>query len=164
MDAFEAIRRRRSVREFSGKTLSKGDIEALVDSGRLAPTARKEEPWEFVVVSERDRLARLAGLTDHGRFIAEAACAIVVVCRDTKYYLEDGCAATENILIAASAMGLGACWVAGDKKHYSANVLEFVGAPAAMKLISILAIGYPKTATSPIEKRPIESVIHWEKY
>jgi nitroreductase len=164
MEALEAIRRRHSVREFADRHVPADVIEKLVDCGRLAPTARKEEPWEFVAVTKRESLVKLAEMTDHGRFIAGAACAIVVTCRDTKYYLEDGCAATENILVAAEALGLGACWVAGDKKPYCAQVLKFISAPEGARLISILAIGYPKSPSKPLTKRPLKDVMHWESF
>jgi nitroreductase len=86
-----------------------------------------------------------------------------ILCRDTKYYLEDGSAATENILLAARAHGLGSCWVAGDKKPYAAEIYRLVGAPPGYKLISLIPIGYP--AESPEKsKRPLSDVLHWEKY
>jgi len=88
---------------------------------------------------------------------------VVVLCRDTKYYLEDGCNASQNMLVAARAHGLGACWVAGDKKAYAGKVREMVGAPATCKLISLLAIGYPAEEREN-EKRPLSDVLHWEKY
>lgn len=164
MDAFEAIRRRCSVREFAAGALSRETIEKIVDCGRRAPTARKEEPWEFVVVTDRTALGALAAATDHGTFMREASCAIIVVCRQTKYYLEDGCAATENILLAATALGLGACWVAGDKKPYCAAVLELCGAPSAYRLVSIVAIGHPARLQEQTGRRPLADLIHWERY
>jgi nitroreductase len=164
MDAIDAIRARHSIRQFSDKQIPKEAIEKIVDCGRLAPTARKEEPWEFVVVTDKDALAKMGRLADHGPFIKEAGCAIVVCCRDTKYYLEDGCAATENILVAAAGLGIGSCWVAGDKKPYAPAVLELLGAPAEVKLVSIIALGYPVKDHGPLQKRPLTDVLHWERY
>jgi nitroreductase len=88
---------------------------------------------------------------------------VVVLCKDTKYYLEDGSAATQNILLAARAHGLGSCWVAGDKKPYASDICRLVGAPPIYKLVSLIPIGNP--AEIPEQpKRPLADVLHWEKY
>lgn len=164
MDVLDAIRARRSVRKYSDKPIPKEVIARIVDCARFAPTARGEEPWEFIAVTDRERLDRIAGMTDHGKFIGACACALVVCCKDTKYYLEDGCAATENILVGAAALGVGSCWVAGDKKPYCEELLEFLKVPEGYKLISILALGYPAENAIPQEKRPLQEMLHWERF
>src|SRR5512135_3275956 len=118
METLECIARRLSVREYSPKAIPRDVLEKLVDAGRRAPSARAVEPWEFVVVTNKDMLLKLGQLATNGSFLKEAAACIAVFCLDTKYYLEDGCAATENILLAATDAGVGSCWVAGDKKPY----------------------------------------------
>lgn len=164
METFDAIRSRCSVRDFSDKLIPRELIEKIVEAGSLAPTARNESPWEFVAVVDKDRLSQLAGLTDYGKFIEKSACAIVICSKDTKYYLEDCSAATENILIAIASLGLGACWVAGDKKPYCQKVLELVKVPAGYKLVSIIALGYPLKPTKPTTKRPLKEVLHWGNF
>ena len=164
METFESIARRVSVREYSSKAVPKALIEKLVDAGRRAPTARAVEPWEFVVVSDKKALEKLAGLAENGRFIKGSSCAIAVFCKETKYYLEDGSAATENILLAAADLGLGACWVAGDKKPYADDVARLLKAPAGTRLISILPIGWPASEARQAKNRPLEEVIHWERF
>ena len=163
MDAIEALKTRRSVRAYTGEPVPKKTIEDIVDCGRLAATAINIQPWEFVVVMDPALRRRLAETTDHGKFIADAPVCVVVLCQATKYYLEDGSAATENILLAARAHGLGACWVAGDKKPYASRICRLVGAPPDFKLVSLIPIGYP--AESPEKaKRPLSAVLHWEQY
>lgn len=163
MDAIEALKNRRSVRAYQDKPVPKEVIEDVVDCGRLAATAINIQPWEFVVVTDAEMRRQLADTTDYGKFIAEAPVCIVVFCKDTKYYLEDGSAATQNTLVAAHAHGLGSCWVAGDKKPYADKVRQMVGAPGEMKLISLISLGYP--AEKPQRpKRPLTEVIHWERY
>lgn len=164
MDALEVFKNRISVREYSDKALSKADLEKIVDAGRLAATARNEQPWEFIAVTGKDKIKELAGITDHGKFMSGAAAAIVIFCKDTKYYLEDGCAATENMLLAATAIGIASCWIAGDKKEYGVRIAGALGVPAGMKLISIISLGYPKTRPEPHQKRSLKEVIHWEKF
>ncbi len=161
MEALEAIRTRRSVRKYKPDPVSRETLKALVDAGRLAPTARNEQPWEFVVVTDAQRRKRLATIATHGTFIADAPACIVVVCKPSDYYLADGSAATTQILLAATALGLGTCWVAGDGKDYAPAVLKAIGAPAKYKLISLIAVGYAAETPAPA-KRGLSEVLHWE--
>jgi nitroreductase len=93
MDNLELLRRRRSIRSFQDKGISKGELEKIIDCARFAPTARDVQPWEFVVITEKSRLKKIAELAENGRFISQAAACVAVFCRETKYYLEDGCSA-----------------------------------------------------------------------
>lgn len=163
MDAIEALKTRRSVRVYQQRDVPKELLEQIVDCARLAPTALNLQPWEFVVVTDKAMLRDIARATDHGRFIEDAAACIIVLCRNTKYYLEDGSAATQNILLAAHALGLGACWVAGDKKPYAETIRRMVGAPDGYRLVSLVPVGYPaERPTKP--KRPLAEVLHWERF
>ena len=164
MDALTAIATRHSVRKFTSQAVPRNVLETIVDAGRMAPTARNEQPWEFVVVTSRDLLKRIGEATDHGKFIADAAACIAVICKASKYYLEDGCAATENILIAASALGVQSCWVAGDKKAYARDILSLLGAPPNHNLVSLLALGYGDGEPKSYVKRGLDRVLHWERF
>jgi nitroreductase len=68
------------------------------------------------------------------------------------------------MLVAAASLGIGSCWVAGDKKPYCAKMLELLTAPPGMRLVSIIALGYPAKAEGPIQKRPLKEVLHWERF
>ena len=166
MDALTALKTRRSIREYKDKPIPKDVLEKIVDAARFAPTARNEQPWEFVVVSERAALNKISAITDHGKFIALGAACILVFCRDTKYYLEDGAAATQSLLLAATALGVGSCWVAGDKKPYCRPINELLSVPLTLKLVSLISLGYPESekAFNITQKRSLEEVIHWERF
>ena len=166
MDNLDLLCFRRSIRVFQNKSIAKADLEKLVNAARFAPTARNVQPWEFVVVTDKPKLTELAKLAENGRFIAGSAACIAVFCTDTKYYLEDGCAATCNILLAATALGIGSCWVAGDKKPYASQVNNLLSAPEEMKLISLIALGYPqdKDCFKSSDKRELKELLHWEKF
>jgi len=164
MEALEAIRTRRSVRSFTANPVPREIIERIIDGARLAPSANNIQPWEFVVVTDQATRERIASLTDYGRFIADAPVCIAVFCKNTRYYLEDGCAATENILIGARALGLSSCWVAGDKKRYAGEISKILGVPGSHKLISLLALGYSSVKASAYGKRELDEVTHWEKF
>lgn len=166
MENLELLRFRRSVRAFQNKSIPKNQLEEIIDVARFAPTARNVQPWEFVVVTDKLKLNALANLAENGRFISSAAACIAVFCTDTKYYLEDGSAATCNILLAATALGIGSCWVAGDKKPYALQVNNLLHAPLGMKLNSLIALGYPqeKGCFKLAEKRKLKELLHWEKF
>jgi nitroreductase len=164
MDILECIAKRASVREYQARSIDENILRQLVDAGRRAPTARGIEPWEFVAVTEKEVLQKLGQLANTGVFIKDSAACIAVFSQDTKYYLEDGSAATENILLAACGFGLGACWVAGDKKPYAEEVARLLGAPDALKLVSLIALGWPRKDVSQNKKRQIKEVLHWQKF
>jgi len=164
MDALEALRTRRSCRRFATKEVGRDRLEQILDAGRLAATARNEQPWEFVVVTDQAARTEIAAMTDYGPFIADAPVCIAVLATDTKYYLEDGSAATQNMLVAAHALGLGACWVAGDKKPYAPKVVARLGAPADMKLVALVALGWPEGDLPNPKKRSLDEVSHWETF
>lgn len=165
MDALEVLKTRRSVRRFKDVPVEREKIEEIIDCARLAPSAVNLQPWEFVVVTDARKREEIARFTDYGKFIREAPVLIAVFCKDTKYYLEDGCAATENILLAAWALGLGSCWVAGDKKPYAEQVRKALQVPEGYRLVSLIALGYPEAVPSGLSlKRNLKEVLHWEKF
>ncbi|MBI4845101.1 MAG: nitroreductase family protein [Candidatus Omnitrophica bacterium] len=165
MELTVIINKRASIRKFKNESISKEVLKSLVDAGRRAPSARAVEPWEFIVVCRRQTLEKIAQLASaNAGFLAESAAAIVIFSRQTKYYLEDGCAACENILLAAVNAGLGACWIAGDKKDYASDVVKLLGAPLAIKLVAIIALGVPAEEFRQSKKRGLDDVLHWESY
>ena len=164
METFYSISKRASVREYLNQPVPKEMLEKLVDAGRRAPSARAVEPWEFVVVTERETLDQLAGFISTGVFLKEATACIIIFCQDVKYYLEDGSAATENVLVAATDLGLGTCWIAGDKKEYCDEVKTMFQVPSSYKLISLISVGWAAKSPRQHKKRKLEEVLHWEKF
>jgi len=166
MDTIEIIKNRRSIREYADKDIPKGLLEKIIDAARFAPTARNVQPWEFVVITQAAVLEKLGGLAENARFMSKAKACIAVFCVDTKYYLEDGCAATCNILLAATALGVGSCWVAGDKKDYCGDISSLLNVPVAYKLVSLISLGYPRSKDNFCEgeKKSLKESIHWEKF
>ena len=161
--ATEVLKSRRSIRTYTSQAVPRSIIEDIVDCARLAPTAMNEQPWDFVVITDRTILKQIPPMLGHAEFAANAAFAILVLSHNTAYADEDCCAATENLLIAAAAHGLGSCWIAGTKQAYGPVVAKAFGAPEDRHLISIVSFGYP--AEDPIvEKRSLDEVIHWEKF
>ncbi len=160
----DMIRSRRSIRRYGKGKIDRTDLEDIVDCGRLAATARNEQPWTFVVVTGKDRLKRIADATSHGKFIKDGSACILVCARDCDYYLEDCCAASQNLLLAAHAKGLGACWVAGHGKDYAKDIKKLAGIPDEIHLVSLIPIGIKEGDAPGTRKLGLEDVISWESY
>ena len=161
MEALEAIRRRRSVRQYTGESIPREDLEKIVDAGRLAPTGNNRQPWDFIVVTDRamiDRLKVAAGWMDKaGAIIA------VVLDPSSRWWLEDGSAAVENMLIASTALGYGSCWLEGYTLPREEEFKALLGVPEGKRLLTLVPFGVPAERPT-VEKKSLEEVIHWEKY
>lgn len=164
MDFFEVVKKRKSVREYSEKKVEKALIEKIIDAGRVAATARNEQPWEFIATYDKDILQKICAMCPNGPFIKDASCLIAVFSKDTKYYIEDCSAATQNMLLSIEALGLGGCWIAGDKKDYADSVKKIFSVPEGYKLVSMISVGYPKRPQGPKTKRQVKEVLHWERW
>jgi nitroreductase len=158
------IKQRRSVRRYKADPVPEEVIRDVLDCARLAPTARNKQPWLIGAVTDPELRGEIAHLADHGRFIDQApVCFAVFSLKKEKYYLEDAVAATMNILTAASAHGLSACWVAGDKKRYGKKVAALLGIPRGYGLVTLVACGYSDDTPSPAKKR-LEEMSFVNKY
>jgi nitroreductase len=161
MDALEAIRKRRSVRKFTGELISREDLEKIVDAGRLAATGSNRQPWDFVVVTDREMIDKL---TVVGKWMDKAGAIIAVVLDPySRWWMEDGSAAIENMLIASTALGYGSCWVEGDSQPHEEMCKTLLGIPKGKRLLALVPVGVPVDWPK-IDKRPLESVLHWQIY
>ena len=161
MDALEAIRRRRSVREYTGDPVPREDLETIVDAGRLAATGNNKQPWDFIVVTEREMIDELKVAS---RWMEKAGAIIAVVMdSSSRWWLEDGSAAVENMLIASTALGYGSCWLEGYTLPREEEFKALLGVPEEKRLLTLVPIGVP-TEWPTRDKKPLEEVIHWERY
>ena len=160
----EAIKKRRSVRRFEPKPVDTEVIKEILDCARLAPTAINIQPWLFGAVTDDELKRQIADTTDHGKFIKDCAVCFAVFADTTqKYFLEDGCAATENILLACTAHEIASCWVAGHKKAYVDSIRKLLNVPEPYTLIALIAAGYSNEKASP-NKRSLDEVTFFNKF
>lgn len=164
MEANEAILTRRSVRHYQDRPVARDLVEKIVQAGLSAPSGRNVQPVEFIAVTDAERRNKLAALCDYGKFIDQAPVCLVVISRDSKYFLEDSSAAAENCLIAATGLGLGSCWIAGDKKPYADTILQVLAVPKDYKLVCLITIGHPVLPIMPVRKKSLKDGLHWESY
>ena len=161
MEALEAIRTRRSIRRFKPGDIPREHLETIVDAGRLAASGNNVQPWDFIVVTERATIAEFK-VTE--AWVAQASAVIAVVIDPaTRWWVEDGAAAIQNMLLAAAALGYGACWVEGDLLPYEDMVKSLLGVPAAKRLMALIPVGVPAVIPKP-KKRALKDVLHWERY
>jgi len=173
LDVLETIRLRRSVRSFRDSDISDDDVKKLIDAARRAPSAGNIQPWEFVVVRKREIRRRLATAALDQSFIEEAP-VVIVVCADQKsssdgygsrgaylYCIQDTAAATENMLLAACALGLGACWVGA---FHEEEVRSILGVPVGIRPVAIVPVGHPAEKPQARYTRPLEEIIHQETF
>jgi nitroreductase len=161
MDALEAIRRRRSVRKYTGDPIPREDLEQIVDAGRLAATGNNRQPWDFIVVTDGAMIDKLKVAS---RWMEQAGAIIAVVMDpSSRWWLEDGSAAVENMLIASTALGYGSCWLEGYTLPREEEFKALLGVPEGKRLLTLVPIGVPAEWPTP-EKKPLEEVIHWERY
>ncbi len=161
MDTLEAIRKRRSIRRYTGDAVPVADLEAIVDAGRLAATGSNRQPWDFIVVTDRTMIEQFKVA---GPWMEQAGAVIAVVMDPaSRWWVEDGAAAIENMLLASTALGYGACWVEGDALPREKQFKMLLGVPPEKRLMALIPVGAPAEEPAPA-KKPLEQVLHWEKY
>lgn len=143
---------RRSIRAYTDQPVSEADIQSLLEAGMAAPSASNRQPWHFVVVTDRKLLQELANSHPYGKMLAHAAVAIAV-CGDpgiSDWWVQDCSAATENILIAAAALGLGSVWLGcHGRPEREQAIRDVLGIPPHIGVLSVLSIGHPAERKEP---------------
>ena len=158
MDCLEAIMTRRSVRTFEPGPVSDHQLDAILRAGMAAPSAGNERPWRFIVVREPEALVRLSKATPFAKPLAGAAVGIVVCADRSKltypgFWPVDCAAATENILLAAHALGLGGLWMGVHPiSPLVWNVRRIVGTPKNVVPMSLVAIGVPAKLPAAVDR------------
>ncbi len=168
-ETLRIIHERKSVRNFTDKPVSDSDLELLVKAGMAAPSARNLQPWAFIIVNERDILDELGKSLKNARMLLNAQAAIIVcgditkasMQPDSAYWVQDCCAATQNILLAAESIGLGAVWTAAypylDRLEVVRNTLKV---PENLIPLNVIPIGYPTGEDKPKDKWDPE-IVFW---
>ncbi len=171
MDIIELIKTRRSVRSFSEETVSEEALRKLVDAGCWAPTASNMQAWQFVIVRDKDRMKKLQRFSP-GLFVMPSAFIVICVDKDLAYKkcgemgrdilsLADVSMAAQNIMLTAHSMGLGTCVLRSfDPKAYQI-LLEL---PPSIVPELMVTVGYPKVVPKAPGRRPLEEVLHFERW
>ncbi len=169
MDAIECIHTRRSIRRYEQKEVPEELIKEILSSGMTAPSARNQQPWQFIVVTDKDLLEKIPKLHPHAR-MAESAAVAILVCGDLSleeskdYWVQDCSAATENILLASHALGLGAVWCGiYPREDRVKRFRKLLGLPKHIIPLSLVPIGYPAHSAGKVDRFRKER-IHYNKW
>lgn len=169
METLQAIYERRSIRKYTNQDVSIDTIKKLLKAAMYAPSARNEQVWDFIVVRDSEKLLKITEVQHYSNMLKEAKVAIIVCCNLKKikyqgYWIQDCSAATENILLAAHALGLGAVWLG---VYPNSDVVEGVSKifdlPQQVIPLSIISIGYPAEKRT-TKDRYNENVVHYDKW
>ncbi len=169
MEAMEAILSRRSIRKYTDKKVSDEVVKELLEAGMSAPSAGNEQPWHFVAITDHKILDEIPKIHPYSGMLKEAPLAILI-CGDESlqkyegYWVQDCSAATENILIAANAIGLGGVWLGVYPiEDRVAGIRKLLGMPEKVIPFALLSIGYP-AEQKPLADRYDESRVHHDKW
>lgn len=160
---------RRSVRRYAAQAVEKTALEQICRAALAAPSARNQQLRELVVITERATLEALREVLPNAQMLKDAAAALVVCgILDNEwsmYWQQDCSASVENALLAAEALGLGACWCGlFPVEERAAKTAEILGVPARLKPMALITIGVPLDGTERAKDKWIPEKIHWEKF
>ena len=163
-DAMDVIFSRKSVRHYTDQEVETDKLLTLVKAGMAAPTAMNRQPWSFIIVTN---MAQVASINDRpGLMMLKKAKAVILVLgkKDEKFWQQDCSAATENILLAAEALGLGAVWCAGyPMTDRTESYKELFNYSDDYEVLSLISIGYSTGEDQPKDKYK-EEKIHWNRW
>lgn len=155
MDALETIYTRRSIRHYTNETVPDDLLETVLRAAMAAPSAQNQQPWQFIVIRERATLDVIPQFHPHAQMLKEAGLA-VVVCGDLRLETSEGrwqqdcCAAVENMLLAAHAVGLGAVWVGVyPREEHVVKIRSLLHLPDVIVPLAIIPLGFPAEKKKP---------------
>ncbi|MGQ9621098.1 MAG: nitroreductase family protein [Bacteroidales bacterium] len=149
MELYEGLLTRRSIRKYTGEKINDRDIDLIIKAGMYAPSANNKRPWHFVIIDDREVMDRIMTAHPYASMLKDASHAIVV-CGDLKkqnapgYYLLDCSAATQNVLLAAHALGYGAVWLGVEPREGRIRAIsEILKLPEDIRPVSVVSVGVP---------------------
>ncbi len=170
MDLYKAIETRKSVRAYQDKPVEKEKFSRIMAAARLAPSARNDEEWRIVAVSDTETRRKLAEASGGQMFVAEAAYVLVICTESDKRlmmcgqpaYIIDAAIITDHITLASAAEGLGTCWIGAFDAE---KVKSILGIPKEIETIAVLPLGYPEDpAAVSKHRRPLEEILCYERW
>ena len=173
MDFFEVVKKRRSIRKYQEGKVPREYVEKILEAAFYSPSSMNRRPWHFVVVDDRETIQKLANTRRALRFLETAPLAIVV-CGDENISLSwvfDASIAAEHIQLAATALGLGACWghvldrQHSEEKSAEDYVRELLGIPEHIRILCVIGIGYPAEDKEEHKEEEIMwNRVHWNRF
>jgi nitroreductase len=169
-ETIDTILDRKSVRKFTDTPISKQQLTTLARAAMAAPTAVNRQPWEIIIVTEKALLKKLGAALPHAKMTTGAAAAFVICGNmertgeglERDFWVQDCSAASENLLIAASSMGLGAVWTAAFPfEERMAGVRQILGLPQDIVPLNVIPVGYGVAGIQSHDKFDVNK-LHWD--
>lgn len=168
MNLMQAIRARRSIRDFQERPVEEEKLLAVLEAGRLAPSARNMQDWRFIVVRDPATRQRLAEAARDQKFVGKApvviaACGtsdLVMTCGQPAYAI-DVAIAVDHMTLAAAALDLGTCWIGA---FYEEKAREILGVPKEIRIVALLPLGYPAQQPGSRPRKNLDEVVAWEHW
>lgn len=149
----ETIKARRSIRRFTPQMVAPAQVQTLLEAAMAAPSASNRKPWHFITVTERGKLDALAEALPYGKMLYEAPLAVVVcaeIALSENHWVQDTSAATENLLLAVTELGLGAVWLGVEPMAERRDaVAEILRIPDGVGVLNVIAVGHPAEEKEP---------------
>jgi nitroreductase len=162
MEFYEVVKKRRSIRRYGDAPVPKESIMKVLEAARIAPSAGHRQPWHFVVVQDKATIGKLAG---RSQWAAEAPAMIVALAdpdASPSWYDNDVGIAFEHIVLAATDLGLGTCWMGQTRRD--AEVKELLGIPGKYKVVALTPLGVPNETPGPKERKDLDEIVSWERF
>ena len=164
----EDIYKRRSIRRYTDKEISDEDMKKILKAGMNAPSAHNLKPYDLIVIKNKETLAKLADTCIYSKMLNEANAAIAVCSKadnkETPHWQADCGAVTENILLEATHLGIGTCWIGGyPDLEKTAKEKEILGIPDNYQLFCLISMGYPAEERK-VNDNYYEEKVHYEKF
>lgn len=157
MACIDKILTRRSIRKYKNKDIPEDILFKILEAGRLAPSAKNKQPWHFIVVKDLELKKKLS--TGRWNTFIKDSPVCIVGCGDTKispkWYTIDVTIALQNMVLAASCLGIGSCWI-GDFKED--EVKELLKIPKHLRVVALITLGYPDEKPEPFGKRELKDI------
>ena len=163
-DAIRTIMERRSVRTYQQKPLPEKDVKAIVEAGRQAPSAANRQPWHFVVVRDEAQKRKLAAACSNQMWMADAGAILAGIGKpavNEKWYPVDVAIAMENMILAATSLGYGTCWIGAFDQD---QVKEVLGVPMDCTVVALTPVGVPADRPDARPRMPMSEFASGERY
>lgn len=163
MEVYQAIRTMLAVREYADRPIDDAIVHRIIEAARVTGSSRNTQNWDFVVVRQRPNLQQLGTLAAYGPYIAQAALAIAVVVPENQTGFIDGTRATQDMMLAAWAAGIGSNWVGNVN---TAEIKSLLKIPQERMVLTIIPFGYPakKLGAGKKKRKAIAEIAHAEQY
>jgi nitroreductase len=164
MDVLEAIRIRRSIRKYRPEPIPDEKLEIILEAARLAPSAANRQPWRFVVIEDRERRKALAKAANDQTFLGDAGAIVAAISdpeKSARWHEKDTMIALEHLVLAATALGYGTCWIGAFNEDAVKSLLNI---PAKMKVVALLPIGIPDEKPASRRKRELSEIFFKEQW